>query len=103
MPFAASSCQWRRCRLLSSVMPLPPSLLGGTTVTSSSRSTMSASYPEDVQSSEPRFTSATQSTVESVRSSGQSESMLPPQPQSQPQTQMQTQPPSLPPLPPHSD
>ncbi|XP_072060335.1 zinc finger BED domain-containing protein RICESLEEPER 2-like [Arachis hypogaea] len=64
---------------------------------------MSASYPEDVQSSEPGFTSATPSTFESFRSSGQLESMPPPQQQSQPQTQTQTQPPSLPPLPPHSD
>ncbi|QHO37412.1 uncharacterized protein DS421_4g111280 [Arachis hypogaea] len=43
--------------------------------TSSFRSTMSASYPEDVQSSDPGFTSATPSTFESVRSSGQSKSM----------------------------
>ncbi|XLS75859.1 hypothetical protein HN51_032724 [Arachis hypogaea] len=58
-------------------------------------STMSASYPEDVQSSEPGFISATLSIFESVRSLGQSESMSSPQPQSQPQTQTQTQQPSL--------
>ncbi|QHO17078.1 uncharacterized protein DS421_10g309150 [Arachis hypogaea] len=56
---------------------------------------MSASYPEDVQSSEPGFISATLSIFESVRSLGQSESMSSPQPQSQPQTQTQTQQPSL--------
>ncbi|RYR59551.1 hypothetical protein Ahy_A05g025450 [Arachis hypogaea] len=99
-------------RLLFSMKPLPPPLLGdaaaafslgGASAASSSRSTMSASYPEDVQSSELGFTSATPSTFESVRSSGQSESMPPAQQQSQLQTQTQMQPPSLRPLSPRSD
>ncbi|MED6109393.1 hypothetical protein PIB30_033183 [Stylosanthes scabra] len=63
---------------------------------------MSSSYPQDVLSSEPGFTSATLSTFESVRSSRESmPSPPPPQPRkmlSQTQTQAQ-----LPPLPPSSD
>ncbi|QHN76761.1 uncharacterized protein DS421_19g646770 [Arachis hypogaea] len=70
-----------------------PPLLFDVIFASSSRSTISVSYPEDVQSSDPGFISATPSTFESVRSSGKSESMLLPLPQ--PQTQTQTQPPSL--------
>ncbi|MED6200489.1 hypothetical protein PIB30_085611 [Stylosanthes scabra] len=69
---------------------------------------MSSSYPKDVQSSEPGFTSATPSNFESVRSSRESMppplySLPPPPPQlQQMQTQTQTQA-QLPLLPPSND